>query len=382
MNPRVCQVSLSNIDTDPRLQKTISTLEAEGYDVIPVGYGCGIVRGDFDTKAKLLTALCQIPARFVPGLSHQLYWTRAENQRIYHLICEAKPDIIHAHDWPVLPAAARAASELGARLVYDSHEFGREQLGHRALWRQVYPVYISSLENRNAKLADAVITVSDGCGRLLQEACNLKAPPIIIRNTPHHKVLPFRPTRKDNILVQFNGFFTPGRGLRNLIKSVPLWPEAYRLRLTGWAENKNYFDEITALADRLAAGRIEFHDKVRADQLLSHSNSADIGVVFADTISAQFEISLPNKLFEYIMSGLMVVVGPGNEMHELVARHDLGITHDTNRPEVLATTFSNLSVQQIDNHKKAALQAAFELSWEREQVKLLETYEILRIPTR
>ena len=35
MNPRVCQVSLSNIDTDPRLQKTISTLEAEGYDVIP-----------------------------------------------------------------------------------------------------------------------------------------------------------------------------------------------------------------------------------------------------------------------------------------------------------------------------------------------------------
>lgn len=377
MGIRVCQVSFSDIDNDPRVLRTISALNGEGYETIPIGYGHGLNRPAFGLKAKLFTAARQLPARVFPSLSPQIYWSQAENQRVFQMICEAQPQIIHAHDWPVLPAAARAAAKLGAQLIYDSHEFSREQLLHRTLWRQVYPAYIGALENRFAKQADAVITVSDGCGVLIQHACGLQRPPVIIRNTPHFQEFPFRPTKEGKILVQFVGYFTPGRGLRNLIKSVALWPNQYRLRLTGWAEDKNYLAELTALAGEHGGGRIEFHDKVSKDQLLGHVNEADIGVVFADTISKQFEISLPNKLFEYIIAGLMVAVGPGQEMHNLVGKHRLGIVHNNNNPQTLAESFERLSSQQIDEFKKAAIKAAATLNWEHEQVKLLKIYEAL-----
>jgi glycosyltransferase involved in cell wall biosynthesis len=377
MQTRVSQVSLSEIASDPRIQRNIKALEQASYEVVAIGYGKGISQKQFNLKEKILTAFFQMPSSILPFSASFFYWLRSQNRLIYKLLLEQNPKIIHAHDWHVLPACVRAAKKLNAALIYDSHEFAREQLIHRKLWRLVYPNYITSLENRYVIKADKIVTISQGCGDLIEKACGLKTPVSIIRNVPSFQKHKYRPVNESDIIVQFIGFYTPGRGLENLIKSASLWPKNFKLRLTGWANDENYLLALKKLAKAQIGKNIEFHERVPYSKLLTHANSADIGIVFADNISAQFEISLPNKLFEYIMAGLMVCVGPGKEMHKLLAKHKIGIALNSNQPEELANCLASLTIDKINNYKKASLLAAKELNWENEQEKLLGIYSSL-----
>lgn len=373
---RVCQVSLSPIARDGRVLRAISALEKEGYEVAPVGYGFGLEAREMALAEKLKTAFVQLPARVLPAKAASfLYWLRGENRRLHQLILRQKPQIIHAHDWSSLPAASYAAQKLGARLVYESHEFATVQLMHKRLWRMVYPAYISTLEGRHIGKADRVITVCDSIARALETLYALPERPLTIRSVPKYRKVDFRAPDPGRIMVHYHGIFTQGRGLDQLVKSVALWPEPFHLRLTGWGQPGSFEQELRALATTMGLGdRISFCPGVLPHEIVEHASEADIGICFWDGATPQRNFALPNKAFEYTTAGLMSIVGPGVELGKLVKENQLGLTLADVRPQTLADALARLSPETIAMHKRKALEAAKVLCWENESEKLLEVY--------
>ncbi|MFM1816741.1 MAG: hypothetical protein RLZ98_3436 [Pseudomonadota bacterium] len=376
---RVCQVSLSDVATDGRILRTVHAMETEGHAVEIVDYGRGLEPPRFDLRHKLIEFSLKAPSNVLPAQwPLTVYWANPQNRKILRLIQDTRPDIIHAHNWPVLPAAARAARNVGAKLVYDSHEFAQEERPGRRLWQLTYTAYIRALERLHIHHADAVITVSEGIADRLHSLYQLSCRPLVVANMPEYVAIPHRPARQDRILVHYHGIFTQSRGLRTLVRSVALWPDRFRLRLTGWAQPPSFEANLRETAETAGVtGRVDFAPRVSLANLIQHASEADIGAFVQGISNAQQLYTLPNKFFEYTMAGLMLIVGPGRDMRRYLERHAHGIALDVTTAEALAVAISNLDAETVTSFKRRALNAGRILSWNEESIKLKALYRKL-----
>jgi glycosyltransferase involved in cell wall biosynthesis len=69
---------------------------------------------------------------------------------------------------------------------------------------------------------------------------------------------------------------------------------------------------------------IYVHAAVATEMGLQYTASADIGVSYIDNPSLNDRFCLPNKLFEYIMARLPVIVNDAPEMRRVVNEHQIG----------------------------------------------------------
>ena len=72
---------------------------------------------------------------------------------------------------------------------------------------------------------------------------------------------------------------------------------------------------------------VEVSAPVGADELVSALAPFDIGLVIDRPATRNAELALPNKLFEYFMAGLAVVVPEAPEMSSLVEREGVGVVY-------------------------------------------------------
>lgn len=89
-----------------------------------------------------------------------------------------RPDVVHAHDLPMLAPAWVAARLARAALVFDSHEYQLGLVYHGPVARRVVRVLQRLLIGR----CDAVVVVSDDTASRLRERYG--AAPVVVRNVP------------------------------------------------------------------------------------------------------------------------------------------------------------------------------------------------------
>ena len=63
---------------------------------------------------------------------------------------------------------------------------------------------------------------------------------------------------------------------------------------------------------------------VEPGMVLKYTASADIGISYIDNQSQNDRVCLPNKLFEYIMAGIPVIINDSREMRRVVEKHQIG----------------------------------------------------------
>ncbi len=353
-----------------------------GYEVGVAGYGtpADAVPADFTAfpaprpglTHKAGVALRQGPSLLAGMLASPLYWTSAEARQVLAAARHFRPDLVHANDWPALPVAAR----LGLPYVYDSHEFASGEHDEWLLWRLFYKPYVTALERAYGPDAACVTTVSDGIAERLQTLYGLAVRPTTIRNMPRYRALPFRPTGAE-VEILYHGAYNPERGLEELIDSVALWPERFRLKLRGIGAPA-YIEALrTRASGSAASARIAFADPVGADDLVEAAATSDIGIFTIPPKTIQSDYALPNKFFEYAMAGLCLVVSPAKEMAGLVRDRRLGMVTAGSTPQDIAATLTGLSREQIDAAKRASLEAAKELNWDHEKQRLLDIWRSL-----
>jgi glycosyltransferase involved in cell wall biosynthesis len=165
-----------------------------------------------------------------------------------------------------------------------------------------------------------------------------------------------------------------GRGIETLILAMAQIRRPARLVLRGNGPSR-YVSRLRRLAAMHAAPEtIVFEPAVPLERVVESAARSDIGLFTPPLATAQYRYMLPNKLFEYLMAGLMVIFSDAADVAEIVQRYECGRILSDASPSHLATAIDALSLEEIRQYKHGARNSAQSLCWDREQVKLVTLY--------
>lgn len=374
---KIALVCVSPLQHDSRVLRHAALLVSAGYDVrilaqapLPSSLpaSVSVIPGPgSDNRVRFGMVFRQAPASLIPASAASFFWLSKSKMSARRDLLRFRPDLVIANDWRALPIAFAAKQRHGARILYDSHEFASEEFSDSWRWRWLARRHVVEIEQRFIREADAVITVSAGIADALAKRYDLPRP-TVISNTPAWQGISFRPT-EDLITVLYHGAVVPRRGLETLVKSVASWPERFRLVIRG--PTQGGFDQhLRGLAQGLGE-RVVFDPAVPPDQAVAAASKADIGIFLLNNSTTHARFAMPNKIFEYMQAGLMVISSDLPEIRGVLERSRSGILLADDNATAIAAALAATTRLQIDAYKQASLSAARSLNFEHESEKLL-----------
>lgn len=279
-----------------------------------------------------------------------------------------------ANDWLALPIAAEGVRRHGGILVYDSHEFATEEYAEQLDWRLFQRPVVRTIEARFIKQAAVVTAVSQGIADELSRMYRLNVPVFASRNMPPYEACNFRSVGKQ-IKVLYHGVVKPGRGLHETLESVPMWRSDFVLTIRGPATPPDYMDSLIRKAEELGiSDRVTFEAPIPTSQLVRAAADHDIGFLALPGHSQHNEYALPNKVFEYMMGGLALILSDLTEMRRIIETYRTGVLLNSLTPEAIAATLNAITREEINAYKRASLEAAKELHWDRDAERTMDAY--------
>ena len=295
-------------------------------NVADVANNRGIVR-----RPALRLGLALTPART---------WRRVASELLdYDLafgpeIAALAPDLIHAHDFPMLVVATNAkarARQAGTPLhvVHDVHEWIAGAPRRDPVWRSA----VHHAEVELIPRCDAVITVSDWLSDSIARDCRLTVRPSVITNSPEAPdgdAALVAPSLRERCgldegvpIMVYSGAVADGRGLSTVIEAMPLLPDVHLAIVVGSGPN-NVYDRLLATCTELGVvDRLHRVDYVPQELVVPHLASADVGLIPIDH-AVNHEISLITKYREYMHARLPIVVSDVRTMAEFTREHGTG----------------------------------------------------------
>lgn len=284
------------------------------------------------------------------------------------LVRRTRPELIHANDYNTAWIGLAGKLLTGSRLVYDSHELWPDR-NLRPEWRP----WLLVCESLFVRAADAVVTTSPGYAEVIARRYRV-APPAIVRNVPEWRAEHAAPRAGDPPLAVYFGAVTRNRGLPAALRTLALMPEL-RLRIVG-PEAWGYRATLADLAAELGVGdRLELLDPVAPEEAPAVLGDADVGLALIEPACLSYEMTLPNKLYEYVAAGLPVLSSDVPVLAREVREHGLGAVADPADPAAVAAALRSLLRPEANARcREAARRLAAETVWEREQEKLAAVY--------
>ncbi len=229
-------------------------------------------------------------------------------------------DVVHANDLDTLPASWLVARRFRARLVYDAHELYSEFDPDPP---RIYRACMSWIERMLARSADAVVTVSDPIADELLHRLRLGRRPYVVLNCPSLANIP-RPSAPDvesplPVRAVYQGMLGPGRELTDLLAIIAATPDVFfTLRIPG-VDPQQLSSAVGALPN------ISIAAPVAPNEVIQAIEGEQVGLIFDQPVTRNGEVTLPNKLFEYLAAGLAVVVPDLEALGPFVEREDVGV---------------------------------------------------------
>jgi glycosyltransferase involved in cell wall biosynthesis len=328
----------------------------------------------FSVATKATEVLRLASARVSQDLARRAHLGALRHRAVARVLEEVDADVFVTHDYAALPMVAAAAARRGGRYAYDCREFYAGQHADSRVWGLVAPPAVRAVEGHYVRDAAWVTTVSDGLADLLVERYGLPDRPTVVRSTPAlADVEAHEPG--DVWTVLFHGHLRPDRNVHGLLESVPSWPDHLRLLLRGGGPPA-YVQELREQVRELGApDRVQLLPAVPWAEVVTSAATADIGVVPWPLDLPQKRISLPNKLFEYLMAGLAVIATGPSEVSGLVESYGAGRGYQPATPEALSAALHDIDREALLAMRAGAAVARQALTWEQESLVLRRLWE-------
>jgi glycosyltransferase involved in cell wall biosynthesis len=319
---------------------------------------------------KLLFKLCKLLlGKQGQGLKHY-----AINKRFIAKAVELQPDVVHCHDLNTLWAGRQIKKQTGCKLVYDSHEMATARNRMTTGWR----MWCEHFEKAGVPDADRVIMASPGYADVCRERYGVEST-VLINVPPPQAPTGTRDLRtetglsRDDTLLIYQGSIQENRGIEQVIDAVKLLGEGVSLVVVGYGYHRPALE--ATVRERGLDDRVRFFGPVPNPDLVDWSSSADIGMCNIIGTSPSYRESLPNKLFEYVMAGIPVVVSNFGSMGRIAEEQSVGVICDPTDPRALADAVTALRDEAVYERARAATPTmAARYNWNVEQTKLVELY--------
>jgi glycosyltransferase involved in cell wall biosynthesis/SAM-dependent methyltransferase len=288
------------------------------------------------------------------------------------LAWRTSPALVHANDYNTMWIAIAAKLLRGSSVVYDCHELWADRNG-RPEWRP----WLVACEALFVRVADATITTSPGYADAIARRYRVPRP-TVVRNIPaRRRMQAHEEPPRDQPVVMYVGGLMPGRGLEQSIRALTRAPEL-RLRLLG-PGGERYRASLQRCAEQAGvAGRVELRAAVPPGELLDAIAGADVGLMLIEPVCRSYELTLPNKLFEYAAAGVPILASDLPVIGAVVRSEAIGeVVHVDDARKIgqamraLAEPARNRSVRE-----RVRAFAARE-TWERERAVLADVYRRL-----
>lgn len=256
-------------------------------------------------------------------------------------LVEENPDVIYAHDYTTIGAACEAAYKLetlhGKRpvVIYDAHEYAwglayfsvRERRG------------LIDLEQSYIDQVDGIITVSPILAKNLHDRYGLSSYPTLVLNVPMKK----EPGNRDSLrsvlglgpdtkLLVHTGRINEPTGIPFFVDCMDQLPD---IHLALVAQDNKFLHDVQAVAkEKGFVDRLHHHPFVPPDDVPELIASADLGILPRPS-DLNTDLSLPNKLFEYIAARLPILTSDNDLVAEWVSEKKIGFVFKQNDSEDL-----------------------------------------------
>ncbi|MFZ2900384.1 MAG: glycosyltransferase [Saprospiraceae bacterium] len=208
-------------------------------------------------------------------------------------------------------------------------------------------------------------------------------PPEVIRNVfpvPHDlesRSHPNQPVR----LAWFSQTIGPGRGLELLFQAISLLPRTpLEIHLTGDV-SEAYRADLIGRLKYPGIHSLHFHRPVAPQALPAFLSRFDIGLALEQSTPESRNLTITNKIVQYLQSGLAVIAtetAGQKEVAQLAPNAVFLIGHKDELAQKLAMLADDTSL--LANARQAALACSREeLNWEKEQERLLAV--VRRVPS-
>jgi len=269
-------------------------------------------------------------------------------------ILRAEPytEVFHAKALIALPVVRSAARWTRTRFVYDVADLHVEAARLARMPRLVRQI-VGAREGRWIRDAAGLTAVSEAVADEVARRYRVPVPTILLNTPPA-----WRPEArlgslddgrlraatglpKKRALILYQGGLSVDRGLEELVAALDepaLAERELAVVLLGYGRLLDLFRQIAAgKPDRLVV-----LDAVPPGDLLAFTAGATIGYVGQPGRTLNQRLNLANKLFEYAMAGVPVVVDLGTEHCRLVRQEDLGRCADVSDPTSVAAAIAGL----------------------------------------
>ncbi len=359
-------VCVSNdLTTDQRVRKTCMTLQKCGYEVLETGR---LLPNSLDFHPPY--AIRRPKLWFRTGA---LFYAEY-NIRLFFYLLFAKADLIFSNDLDTLPACFFASKIRRKKLIYDTHEYFTEmpELVNRkrtqSIWKFFERIIFPHLEN--------IITVNQSIADLYSS--EYKKEISIIRNIPptfkpekikSRKKLGL-PENKKILILQGTGI-NIDRGAEEAVLAMKDVENAVLL-IAGSG------DVISVLKQMVRNEKLEekviFKDKMPFEKLRQYTLNADLGLALDKNTNLNYRFSLPNKLFDYIHSGIPVLASELPEIMKIIKEYEVGYFISSHEPAEIAETINQIFFDEklFQQTKANTEKAKEELNWEREEKTLIK----------
>ncbi|MCO5272951.1 MAG: glycosyltransferase family 4 protein [Cyclobacteriaceae bacterium] len=294
--------------------------------------------------------------------------------QIYHKALTLDCEIYHFHD-PDFIFAGVLLKIKGKKIIYDIHEdvprdiYSKEYLG---ILRRPLSFIVEKIENWAAKRFTALITATPFIeARFLKVNVNTWC----INNYPLMSEVIREPKQeiKSN-KIAYSGLISKIRGIEEIIESLTYLP--VQLELAGQFENEKLRTRLMALP---GWKKVNYYGLLNRSQMKHMLATCFAGIITyypePNHVNAQ-----PNKIFEYMSSGLPVICSNFEAWMEIINCHNCGIGVDPICPKSIAKGIESLynHAQKSTEMGRRGLDAVRRTyNWDIEEKKLVHIYELL-----
>lgn len=370
-NIKVAFAVTNCICNDQRVMKIAGTVSSLGCDIIIIG----IKSGDCCNSGSIPFRTKRFRMIFRRGFLFYAFF----NIRLFFFLLFHKFELLVSNDLDTLLPNFLVSRLKKLPLVYDSHEYftGVPEIQNRPFVKWVW----KGIEKSIFPLLKHIMTVSDSIANEYDKEYEIR--PLTIRNCsvkpaesiPYsHEELGIDP---EHLLLILQGTgINADRGGEELIDAVRL-AENFSLLIIGSG------DLLEGLIEKVSnlglTGRIKFIPKLPWNMLMRYTRSADAGLTLDKNSNMNYELSLPNKLFDYISAGIPVIGSDITEVAKIISGYRCGIII----PDVNSEEISKAIIKLRDNRsllselKRNSIIASESLNWEKESLKVEEFYRLI-----
>lgn len=280
--------------------------------------------------------------------------------------------VVNVHCLALLPMGWMLAKVWSAKLVYDAHELETETTGLQGRQQTL----LKKLERWMIKRCDLIIVVSESIADWYRDEYAIVRPTVVLNAPPlfsaaHHdkfrQQFAIRPEQK---IVLYQGLLAPGRGVELLIDAFEQRSDQrFVLVFMGYGPLEA---EVQESANRCSI--VYYHPAVQPDELLTYTSSADLGASLIEAVCLSNYYCMPNKIFEYMMAGLPVLVSNTKDVADLVSAEQTGVVVETMTADAVNAALDELPTARFETLSDNAKKTAREHAWEVQERKLLAAY--------